>query len=74
MIVNQEILEDLYDSTTEGRKQRAKDYVEQKRVTIKKVTYEDSKNFDIRSKVRGNERVYNVHISAEKRRNRRFKL
>lgn len=74
MIVNQEILEDLYDSTTEGRKQRAIDYVEQKRVTIKKVTYEDSKNFDIRSNVRGNGSIYDVHISVNKRRNRELML
>jgi len=74
MIVNQEILEDLYNSTTEERKQRAKEYVEQKKVTIKKVTYEDSKNFDIRSNVRGNLDEYDVHISATKRRDRKFKL
>lgn len=74
MIVNSEILEDLYNSTTLERKQRALKYVEQKRVTIKKVTYEDSKNFDIRSTVRGNGDIYDVHISANKRRNRNIKL
>lgn len=74
MIVNPEILEDLYGSTTMERKQRALKYVEQKRVNIKKVTYEDSKNFDIRSTVRGNGDIYDVHITVNKRRNRNTKL
>lgn len=74
MIVNPDVLEDIYNSTTIERKQRALKYVEAKRVTIKKVSYEDSNNFDIRSNVRGHGDIYDVHISVNKRRNRKPKL
>lgn len=66
MIVNSEILNELRDGAGSVREQRAEDYVESKRVNIKKVIYEDSNNFEIRAKVRGNEDNYDVHIQAKR--------
>lgn len=65
MIVDSELLEDLYDSAGDGRKERAINYVIQKKVNIAKVLYDDSKNFEIRSKVKGNGSDYDVYIKVE---------
>lgn len=66
MIVNPGILNELRNGAGSAREQRAEDYVENKKVNIKKVIYEDSNNFEIRAKVRGNLDNYDVHIQAKK--------
>lgn len=66
MIVNIGVLNELRNSAGNTREQRAEDYVRNKRVNIKKVIYEDTNNFEIRSKVRGNGDSYNVHIQVIK--------
>lgn len=66
MIVSSSILNELRTSAGEAKEQRAKDYVKSKKVNIKKVIYEDTNNFEIRSKVRGNEDFYNVHLQVVK--------
>lgn len=66
MIVNPQILNELCDEAGSARKQRAEDYVNRKRVSIKKVIYDDMNNFEIRSIVKGSGDVYNVHIKVEK--------
>ena len=65
MVVTQELLEDLYNSAGQERKQRASEYVLQKRINITKVIYDNSQNFEVRSKVRGNNGNYNVFIKVE---------
>jgi len=66
MIVNPEILNELRNGAGAEREQRAEDYVERKKVNIKKVIYDDRNNFEIRAKVRGNGDNYDVHIQAKK--------
>ena len=66
MIINPQILEELCDEAGSSREGRAEDYVRAKKVNIKKVTYEDANNFEIRSKVKGNGDIYDVHIKVEK--------
>ena len=64
-MVNPELLEDLcYDAGT-VRKEKAMEYVAKKRVNITKVIYEDSKNFELRSRVRGNQDIYDVYIKVQ---------
>ena len=64
-MVNPELLEDLcYDAGT-TRKEKAMEYVAKKRVNITKVIYEDSKNFELKSKVRGNSDDYDVYIKVQ---------
>ena len=65
MIVNPEILKELRTSAGNEREEKAEEYVDDKKVKITKVTYENKNNFEIRSKVRGKE-VYDVHIKVEK--------
>ena len=64
-MVNPELLEDLcYDAGT-TRKEKAMEYVAKKRVNITKVIYEDNKNFELRSKVKGNNDTYDVYIKVQ---------
>ncbi len=65
MIVNPEILKELRTSAGSTRERKAEEYVDNKKVKITKVTYEDKNNFEIRSKVMGTE-IYGVHIKVEK--------
>ena len=64
MLVNHEILEDLYRDAGERRKQRAIEYQKQERVKIKNVDYEDRMNFSLSANVIGNE-VYKTYISIK---------
>ena len=64
MLVNHEILEDLYKDAGEGRKQRAIEYQKQERVKIKNIEYENSMNFSLSAIVVGNE-VYKTYISIK---------
>ena len=64
MLVNHEILEDLYKDAGEGRKKRAIEYQKQERVRIKNVDYEDSMNFSLSANVIGNE-IYKTYISIK---------
>ena len=64
-MVNPELLQDLcYDAGT-TRKEKAMEYVAKKRVNITKVIYEDKNNFEIRSKVKGNNDNYDVYIKVQ---------
>lgn len=64
-MVNPELLEDLCCDAGDTRKEKAMEYVAKKRVNITKVIYEDSKNFELRSRVRGNADNYNVYIKVQ---------
>ena len=64
-MVNPELLEDLcYDAGT-MKKEKAMEYVAKKRVNITKVIYEDNKNFELKSKVKGDRDCYDVYIKVQ---------
>ena len=64
MLVNHEILEDLYKDAGEGRKQRAINYQKQGRVKMKNVEYENELNFSLSANVIGTEN-YRTYISVK---------
>ena len=65
MIVNPEVLKELYEEAGEDRKQRAQRYVSQKKVNIRKVIYEDASNFELKAVVNGNTDNYDVYIQVQ---------
>ena len=64
MIINQGILDELYLSAGNETAKRAEEYVNSRKINIKKVIYEDENNFEIRSKVKGSNAIYDVHIQV----------
>lgn len=65
MVVNYRIMEELYEDAGENRTSKAKQYVNEKKVNITKVIYDDSENFEIRSKVKGNGDNYDTYVKVE---------
>ena len=63
MLINHEILEDLYKDAGEARKKRAIEYQKQERIRIKNIEYENELNFSISANVIGN-KVYKTYISV----------
>ncbi len=61
MIVENGVINDLYEFAGDTRVQKARLYVKTGRVEIKKVNYEDKRNFEITGKVTGQE-IYRTHI------------
>ena len=67
MLINREVIEELYEDAGIGRRIRAEDYVKQKRVRLTKTYYEDSNNFDLHAIVQGKvEEEYKTYISVKK--------
>lgn len=64
MIINQQIVNELYQDAGDIRVQKARLYVKTKRTEIEKIHYEDKNNFEITGKVRGQE-IYRTHIGIE---------
>ena len=64
MVVNPDIIEELYDDAGNARVERAREYVKKKKVKIKKVVYDNQSNFEIRSHVLGNFDDYDVYIKV----------
>lgn len=64
MLVDNMVLERLYQDAGEKRKQKAIDYQKAGRVKIKNVEYENSRNFEISATVVGKE-VYRTYISIK---------
>ena len=64
MIVNSEIINELYEDAGDTKVQKARLYVKTGRTEIKKVNYEDEKNFEITGLVTGQE-IYRTHICVE---------
>ena len=62
MIVNPQVLKELKDVAGSEREGKAEEYVNKKRVNIKKVIYDNINNFEVRSKVRGNDDIYDVYM------------
>lgn len=65
MIINPEIIRELSLSAGSSRKEKAEEYIRQKRINITKVIYDNIDNFEIRSNVKGNENICDVHIKVE---------
>ena len=64
MLVNPDVLEDLYNNAGLDRRKKAMEYVYDKRVHITKVTYDNSENLEIRSIVTGHGDRYQVYIKV----------
>ena len=65
MIINEEILDELYISAGSTRAGKAENYVEQGKVNITKVIYNDEDNFELHSKVKGHDEIYDVYMQIE---------
>ena len=63
MLVNKELSQEIYDEAGEARVFRAKKYIEQARVEIKQVTYDDENNFEVSGFVDANYDEYNVFLT-----------
>lgn len=64
MLVDDEIIEELYYDAGNERVQKARLYVKTQRVEIEKINYNDKDNFDITGNVTGQD-IYRTHISVE---------
>ena len=64
MLVNNEIINELYENAGDSRYQKALEYSNQKRVTIEKVDYKNKNNFELSAKVNGQE-TYSTYIKVE---------
>ena len=65
MFVKEEIIESLCLDAGEHRVKRAKEYLEQKRVQINEINYENEDDFEVHAKVRGTENYY-THLIIKK--------
>ena len=59
------IYDELCESAGETRTQKASKYVQEKRVGITKILYDDGGNFEITGKVRGNGQSYKTYIKVQ---------
>lgn len=64
MLVNNQIIDELYQDAGDTRVQKARLYVRTRRTEIEKIHYDDNKNFEITGKVTGQE-IYRTHIQIE---------
>lgn len=62
MIIDSNLLNELSQDAGIARKQKAENYVKEKKVNITKVIYDDINNYELKSKVRGTSDIYNVYI------------
>ena len=65
MVINDEVLSELKDSAGNQRQERAKEILEEKKVKITKVTYENKNNFSIHARVNGRLDNYNTYIEIK---------
>ena len=65
MVVKEEILESLLLDAGESRVKKAKEYIEQGRVQINEIQYENADEFEVHAKVRGTENYY-THVTIKK--------
>ena len=64
MLVNNEIINELYENAGDSRYQKALEYSNEKRVTIEKVDYKNKNNFELSAKVKG-QQEYLTYIKVE---------
>ena len=65
MLVNKEIISELYENAGDERYQKALEYVKDKRVTITNVKYENKNNFELSANVKGDKDTYNVYAKIK---------
>ena len=65
MAINLKLLTELCRDAGINRNLKAEKYVEENRVDINKVIYDDCNNFEVKSKVRGNIDNYQVYIKVQ---------
>lgn len=66
MVVNNKIMEELYTQTGKEKTAEAREYAKNKKINITKVLYDNSENFEIRSKViANNEEIYDTYVQVE---------
>lgn len=66
IVVDEILLKDLYSESGEEKITKAKKIVEDKKVNITKVIYDNSSNFEVSSNVAGNQNIYDVYIKVIK--------
>ncbi len=64
MLVNDEVINELYFDAGSDRVQKARTYVKTRKVEISKINYNDKNNFEVTGNVTGQE-IYKTHISVE---------
>ena len=58
MLIDEEVLDELYESAGADRERRANRYVNEKKVKMGKITYENKGNFELRSNVEEDELMF----------------
>ena len=64
-MINEYVLDEMIDEAGQAREEKAKKYVQSKRVNITKVIYDDSDNFELKASVKGTNNVYSTYIKVE---------
>ena len=64
MLVNNDIVDELYFDAGSQRVQKARLYVKTGRVEIEKINYNDENNFEVTGNVTGQD-IYRTHINVE---------
>ena len=64
MLVNNEVVNELYSDAGSERVQKARLYVKTRRVEIEKINYNDENNFEVTGNVTGQD-IYRTHINVE---------
>lgn len=65
MLINQNLLQELYDDAGFERTKKAKQYAKENKIDILKMNYDDPNNFDISSDVKGNYDEYRVNVCVK---------
>ena len=66
MVVDRNLLDDLYRELTDEEIEKINQIIKEKRVKITKVIYDNKSNFEISSTVEGYSSNYDTYIKAEK--------
>ena len=65
MLINQNLLQELYDDAGFERTKKAKQYAKENKIDILKMNYDDPNNFDISSDVKGIHDEYRVNVCVK---------
>ena len=65
MQINKELSEEIYNEAGTPRLSKAKAYVQQGKVKIRKADYENANNFSLAAEVNGNFDTYEVNIDVK---------
>lgn len=64
LVIDGRVLDDLYDGVEEEIKEKAKQYIEQKKVEITKVIYENKQNFEIKAIIKENKENNQIYLKV----------